>query len=169
MTEKKTILSEKIRKDIDAWVIKYPPEQKQSAVLSALMIVQEDNGGWLTNELVESVAQYLDMPTIAAFEVASFYSMYDLQPVGRYKINVCNSISCLLNGSEKIIAHLCKRLNVKVGETTADGLFTLKKAECLAACIGAPACVIGPDYHENLTPEKMDAILDKLEGTPRGK
>ena len=150
-------------KDIDHWIAKYPPEQKQSAVMAALRIVQENNAGYLTNELMDAVAEYLDMPRIAVYEVATFYSMYEHQPVGRHKIGVCNSISCLLNGSQEIMTHLQDKLGVKLGEVTPDGRFSIKEVECLGACVGAPAVMIGKDYYENLSPEKIDELLEELE------
>lgn len=157
------MLSEKTRQQIDHWVKKYPPEQKQSAVIAALHIVQDENGGWLTEALIHQVADYLNMPQIAVYEVATFYSMFDLAPVGRHKIAVCTSISCMLCGSDKIVSHLKKRLGVDFEQTTADGKFTLKKAECLAACATAPVMQIDCHYYENLTEEKVDHILDALE------
>lgn len=157
-------LSAAIRADIDRWLQKYPPEQKRSGLLYALRIVQEQNGGWLTTPLMDAVAAYLELPKIAVYEVATFYKMYDLQPVGRHKIKVCNSISCMLNGSKKILEHLEHKLNVKSGETTANGLFTVKEVECLAACVNAPVLQLDDrDYHENLTCEKVDALLAQLQ------
>ncbi len=149
--------------EIDTWTAKYPPEQRQSAVMAALRIVQDQNGGWLTNELMDAVAEYLRMPTISVYEVATFYSMYDLEPVGRHKICVCTNISCMLNDSDGIVAHLQKKLGIKTGETTADKRFTLKEVECLGACAGAPMLQIGRTYYEHLTPAKVDEILSKLE------
>jgi NADH-quinone oxidoreductase subunit E len=157
------MLSEQTRKQIDHWISKYPPEQKQSAVLPALRIAQDENGGWLREDLLNAVADYLEMPRIAVYEVATFYSLYDLEPVGRHKIWVCVNISCMLCGSDKIVDHLKKRLGVDFGQTTADGKFTLKKAECLAACANAPAMQIDRQYYENLTTEKIDHILDAME------
>lgn len=156
-------LPENIRKEIDTWIVKYPPEQKQSAVIPALTIVQEHNNGWLSEELMDAVADYLDMPKIAVYEVATFYSMYELKPVGRHKLAVCTNISCMLAGSEKIVKHLKKRLDIGFGETTADGKFALKEVECLGACANAPVIHMGKHYYENLTPEKLDEILDKLD------
>lgn len=158
-----TLLSAETRTAIDRWLAKYPPEHKQSAVMGALSIVQEANGGWLTTELMDAVADYLAMPPIAVYEVATFYSMYELKPVGRHKICVCTNVSCMLCGSEDIVAHLETKLGVKLGETTADNKFTLKEVECLGACGGAPMMQIGREYHENLTPAKVDEILTKLE------
>lgn len=156
-------LSAETKKEIDKWVAKYPADRKQSAVIPALHIVQDENGGWLTKELMNAVADYLEMPHIAVYEVATFYSMYDLEPVGRHKVCVCTNISCLLRGSEQLSEHLKQRLKVNFGETTQDGKFTLKEVECLGACCGAPVVMVDKDYHENLTPEAIDKILDGLE------
>ncbi len=158
-----TLLSTETRAAIDRWIAKYPPDQKQSAVMGALSVVQEANGGWLTTELMDAIADYLEMPPIAVYEVATFYSMYELKPVGRHKLCVCTNVSCMLCGSEDVVAHLEKKLGIKLGETTADNKFTLKEVECLGACGGAPMMQIGREYHENLTPEKLDDILAKLE------
>lgn len=157
------MLSENARKEIDHWLKKYPADRKQSAVIPALHIVQDENGGWLTEELMNDVADYLEMPNVAVYEVATFYSMFDLKPVGRHKIWVCTSISCMLRDSQKIVDHLKKRLGVDFNQTTPDGKFTLRKAECLAACSTAPAMQIDRTYYENLTEETVDHILDSLE------
>jgi NADH-quinone oxidoreductase subunit E len=157
------ILSEETRAAIDRWIAKYPPEQKQSAVMGALSLVQEANGGWLTTELMDAVADYLEMTPIAVYEVATFYSMYELKQVGQHKLCVCTNVSCMLRGSEDIVAHLEKKLGIGFGETTPDKKFTLKEVECLGACGGAPMMQIGREYHENLTPEKVDDILAKLD------
>ena len=150
-----------IRAGIDREIAKYPPAHRASAVMAALRIVQEHHG-WLSAELMDAVADYLGMPPIAVSEVASFYSMYDLKPVGRHKICVCTNISCLLNGSDHVVAHLKQRLGIKPGETTPDGKFTLKEVECLGACVGAPMMQIGKTYYEQLTPDKLDEILKGL-------
>ncbi|MBD3670946.1 MAG: NADH-quinone oxidoreductase subunit NuoE [Gammaproteobacteria bacterium] len=157
------LLTSESRAEIDRWVAKYPEEWKQSASMAALRIAQEQNGGWLTNDLMDAVAEYLDMDPIAVYEVASFYSMYELEPVGRHKISVCTNISCQLCGADDVVSHLKKRLGIDLGETTADGRITLKEVECLGACGGAPMFQIGRDYHENLTPEKIDELLEKLD------
>jgi NADH-quinone oxidoreductase subunit E len=159
-----SLLSYKTKKDIDQWLTKYPPNQRQSAVLYALKTVQEENKGWLTESLMDAVAAYLGMPKIAVYEVATFYNLFELKPVGKHKISVCTNISCMLCDSEGIVQHLEKRLGIKAGETTPDGQFTLKEVECLAACGGAPAVQIGRVYHEKVTPEKIDAILSELAG-----
>lgn len=150
------------REDIDQWVAKYPAEQKQSAVMAALRIVQDQNGGWLTTELMDAVADYLDMDKIHVYEVATFYSMYEHKPVGKHKICVCTNISCMVCGSGEIVEHLQDKLNIKMGETTEDKRFTLKEVECLGACSGAPMLQIGEHYYENLDAEKIDSILDEL-------
>lgn len=161
---KSELLSATARAEIDRWLAKYPAERKQSAVIAALTVVQNENGGSLTTELMDAVAEYLEIPAIAAYEVASFYSMFDLEPVGRHKISVCTNISCMLCGGEKVVEQISDRLGIKLGETTADGRITLnREEECLAACAGAPMMVVDGHYHEYLTPEKIDAILDGLE------
>lgn len=157
-----SILSYQTKQAIDCWLTKYPEDQRQSAVIFALKVVQEENGGWLTVALMDAVAAYLRMPKIAVYEVASFYSLFDLKPVGKHKICVCTNVSCQLNGAEDILKHIKKRLNIEVNETSQDGLFTLKSVECLAACNGAPMMQIGRHYYENLTPTKVDSILEKL-------
>lgn len=157
------LLSDEVRKEIDVWVAKYPIDQKQSAVMPALRIVQENNQGYLTNDLMDAIAEYLDMRPISVYEVATFYSMYELKPVGKTKICVCTNISCLLRGSEEIVDHLNKRLGIGLGETSSDGRYSLKEVECLGACAGAPMFQIDKEYFENLTPERVDEILDSIE------
>jgi len=157
------LISTDAKQRIETWLAKYPPDQRRSAVIPALHIVQDENGGWLSQAHLDAVAEFLQIPNIAVYEVATFYSMFELKPIGRHKIAVCNSISCHLCESANIMAHLEKRLGIKIGETTADGKFTLREVECLAACRNAPAMQVGKIYHESLTPEKVDAILDTLE------
>ncbi|MEJ2591843.1 MAG: NADH-quinone oxidoreductase subunit NuoE [Candidatus Thiodiazotropha sp.] len=157
------LFNPEVRAEIDRWIAKYPPEWKQSAVMAALRIVQDDNGGWLTTELMDDVAAYLEMPPIAVYEVATFYSMYELKPVGKHKICVCTNVSCMINRADVIVEHLEKRLGIGFGEVTEDGRFSLKEVECLGACGGAPMMQIGKQYYENLTPEIVDAILEGLE------
>lgn len=160
---KEQLFNADIRQRLDSWVAKYPARQSQSAVIPALHILQAENEGWLSEAIMDALAVYLDMPAISVYEVATFYTMFDLKPVGKHKLNVCTNISCLLNGSEDIVAHLEKRLNVRLGETTEDGKYTLRQVECLGACCGAPMMQIGRDYHEYLTTEKLDNILDGLD------
>jgi NADH-quinone oxidoreductase subunit E len=155
-------LSDNLKNQIDQWIAKFPIDQKQSAVLPALLLTQEEHQGWLSDELLRLVADYLQMPYIAVYEVAAFYSMYELKPVGKYKLAICTNISCMLAGCDKIVDHLKKRLNINVGETTPDGKFTLKEVECLGACANAPVMHFNHAYHENLTPEKIDSILKEL-------
>jgi NADH-quinone oxidoreductase subunit E len=157
-------LSESLKADIDKWTKKYPPERRQSAVLPALTLAQEVNQGYLSTELIDAVADYLNMSRVTAYEVATFYSMYELKPVGQHKIGVCTNISCMLRGCDKIVKHLKDRLQINFGETTADGRFTLKEVECLGACANAPVVHIGQRYYEDLTPKKIDEILDSCDG-----
>ncbi len=157
-------LSEHARSEIDRWIKKYPEGQKQSAVLAALREVQHENQGHLTTELMDAVAEYLDMPLIAVYEVVAFYSMLETEKVGRHSISVCTNISCMLNGSDEIVQHIEKKLGIKTGDSTEDGRYYLKQEEeCLAACCAAPMMMVDHVYHENLTPEKVDEILEKLE------
>jgi NADH-quinone oxidoreductase, E subunit len=148
--------------EIDRWLAKYPPERKQSAVMAALTIAQDQNGGWLTSELVNEIADYLQMPPVAVQEVATFYSMYEHKPVGQHKICVCTNISCMLCESEHIVQHLQQTLGIGFGQITPDGKFSLKEVECLGACVNAPMMLIGKTYYENLTTEKVDDILARL-------
>lgn len=155
-------LPEKLRREIDEWLLRYPPEQKRSGVFFALRRVQEENGGSLTVGLMDAVAAHLGMPKIAVYEVAAFYTMYHLKPVGKHVVEICTNISCMLNGAEEILEHVKEKLKVDLNETTTDGQFTLKEVECLGACVAAPVCQIGKDYHENLTKEKIDKLLAGL-------
>ncbi len=157
------LIDEESKAEIDQWIRKYPQDQKQSAVMAALRIMQDANGGWLTEDLMDAVAEYLEMPKVSVYEVATFYSMYELKPVGRHKICVCTNVSCMLCGSDRIVEHLKGRLGIDFGEITEDGRFSLKEVECLGACGGAPMMQIGRQYYENLTPEKVDEILDALD------
>jgi NADH-quinone oxidoreductase subunit E len=161
--DKDTLLTPEVRAEIDKHVAKYPPEWKQSAVMPALTIVQEHNGGSLTTELMDQVAAYLDMAATAVYEVATFYAMYDLEPVGRHKVSVCNSVSCMLCGSEELMEHIEKKYGVEPGGTTADGKFTFKEFECLGACRHAPAVMVDKTYHECVTPESFDKLIKKLD------
>jgi len=157
------LLSEKSKLEIDKWVAKYPVDQKQSAVMAALRIAQDANSGSLTTELMNEIAQYLEMPPIAVYEVSSFYSMYEHKPVGKFKISVCTNISCLLCGSDQVLEQLYSKIGIKPGETTSDGKYTIKEVECLGACVGAPMMQIGREYYEHLTADKIDEIIDQLD------
>lgn len=156
------LLSAAARAEIDKEIAKYPPEHKMSAVMAALRIAQDEHG-WLSVPLMDQVAEVLEMRPIQVYEVATFYSMYEVNPVGRHKICVCTNVSCLLCGSDDVVEYLKQKLGIGFGETTADGRFTLKEVECLAACGGAPVCQIGRKYYENLTPQKIDEILAGLD------
>jgi NADH-quinone oxidoreductase subunit E len=154
-------LSDHARHEIDHWIAKFPPDRKRSAVLAALRTVQHDSNGYLTRDSMDAVADYLGLPKIQVYEVATFYSMFETKPVGRHHISVCTNISCMLCGGDEILAHVEKRLGVKCGESTPDGRFYIKREEeCLAACNNAPMMMVDHVYYENLTPEKVDEVLD---------
>ena len=159
-----SLLNREIKEEIDHWVQKFPEGKQRSAIIAALHSVQHFNNGFLTSELMNQVAEYLDVPKIQVFEVASFYSMFNTQPVGKHEISVCTNISCMLRGSDEIVDHIEKRLQIKSGESTADGnIFLKKEEECLAACTGAPMLMLDHQYIENLDIKKVDEILDQLE------
>ena len=157
-------LSEHVREEIDRSVKTFPEGRQRSAVISALRAVQHENQGYLTPELMDAVAEYLDLPPIQVYEVATFYSMFETEPVGRHSISVCTNISCMLRGSGEIVEHLEQKFGIKTGESTEDGKFYLKREEeCLAACCGAPMMMVDHEYFENLTPAKVDALLERLD------
>ncbi|MXY15112.1 MAG: NAD(P)H-dependent oxidoreductase subunit E [Proteobacteria bacterium] len=156
-------LSDYVRGEVEDWLARYPVDQKQSAVLGALRALQHEDG-YLKTEKMDAVAAYLDMPPIAVYEVASFYSMFVLKPVGRHTLAVCTNLSCMLCGADKIVEHLEHKLGIGLGESTPDGKFFLKnEEECLAACCGAPMMQVNHAYEENLTIEKVDRILEALD------
>ncbi|MDQ1362241.1 MAG: NADH-quinone oxidoreductase subunit [Pseudomonadota bacterium] len=164
MSASNSILNAHSLHEIDDWIKRYPADQKQSAVLAALRIAQHQNNGYLTTGLMDAVANYLAMDKIAVYEVASFYSMYELKPVARHNIAICTNVCCMLMGSDTIVNHLERKLGIKLGESTADGRIYLKKEEeCLAACAGGPMMQVNHVYHTNLTPQKVDEIIDGLE------
>ena len=156
------MISSEAKKQIDAWIAKYPDGRQSSAVMEALKIVQAENDNSLTSETIQAVADYLDMPGIAAAEVATFYENYNHKAVGKHTIRICHNISCMLNGADDLVAYLEKKLGVKTGEVSKDGLVNVKKVECLGVCVGAPMFQIGDQYYENLTEEKIDEIVDGL-------
>jgi len=158
----KITLSADVCSEIDKWIAKYPSDQKQSAVIPALHIVQDAYDGSLTTELMDAVAEHLDMQYMSVYEVATFYSMFELSPVGKNKICICTNVSCQLRGSDDIVDHIKSKLGIGLGETTEDGKYTLKEVECLGACGGAPMFLLNKKYYENLTAEKVDEILDAL-------
>ncbi len=154
-------LSAEVRAEIDRWAARFPPDRRRSAVIAALHAVQHELG-YLTREGMDAVAAHLGLPPIQVYEVASFYSMFETQPVGRHHISVCTNISCMLCGGEELLAHVERRLGIKVGESTPDGRFYLKREEeCLAACNGAPMMMVDHVYYENLTPEAVDRVLEE--------
>ena len=172
MTEQAKTLTDMLPQEaideINVWIGKYPADRKKSAVMGALMVAQNNNNNYLSEELMNAVADYLEIPHIAAYEVASFYTMYNLKPVGKHVINICTNISCMLRGSEDIVKHCEKTLGIKLGETTADNLISLKEVECAGACAGAPMCEVDHVYHENLTPEYMDEMINRFKSESEG-
>ena len=158
------LLNQHTREEIDAWVARFPPEQKRSAVIQALVAAQHQNGGFLDTDLMDAVAEYLGLPAIHVYEVASFYSMFETRPVARHNVAICTNISCMLMGSDDIVEHVEKKLGISIGESTEDGRIYLKcEEECLAACRNGPMMQVDHVYYENLTPEMVDEILDALE------
>jgi len=156
-------LSAAVRDEIDRWLAKFPPDRKRSAVISALHAAQHENDGYLTPDLMDAVAAYLGLAPIQVYEVATFYSMFETKPVGRHHVSICTNISCMLRGSQEIVDMIEKKLGIKTGESTADGRIYLKREEeCLAACTGAPMMMVDHVFHEHLTSESIDKILDEL-------
>jgi NADH-quinone oxidoreductase subunit E len=157
-------LSAHVREEIDRWLTQYPPDRKRSAVLWALHAVQHESGGYVSAELMEAVADYLDLSPVDVYEVASFYSMIETEPRGRHSISVCTNISCMLRGGDELVRHIEERLGCRLGQVTGDGRIYLKREEeCLAACAGAPMMMVDHKYYENLTLQRVDEILDGLE------
>src|SRR3954465_13512204 len=160
---KRAFLTPHTRHEIDEWIGRFPTGRHRSAVLSALRFTQEQNNGFLTPELMDGVAEYLRLPSIQVYEVATFYSMFETQPCGRHHVSICTNISCMLNGAEDLVAHCERKLGIKLGESTKDGrIFLKREEECLAACTGAPMMMVDHVFHEYLTPEKVDKVLDEL-------
>jgi NADH-quinone oxidoreductase subunit E len=158
------LLSDHAKEVIEQWKSKFPEGRERSAVISALHVVQHENGGYLTAELMNAVADYLDLPTIQVYEVATFYSMFQTKPVGRHNVAICTNVSCMLRGSDEIVEHVEAKLGVKIGDSTDDGRIYLKREEeCLAACCGAPMMMVNHKYYENLTTDQVDEILDGLD------
>lgn len=160
------LLSEATRATIDGWLGRFPdtPEGRRSAIIQSLVAVQHQNGGWVSAELMDAVADYLGVPQVWVYEVANFYSMIETEAVGRHSISICTNISCMLCGADRVVEHVENKLGIKMGDTTPDGRIFLKvEEECVAACTGAPMMIVDGHYHENLTPEKIDEILDGLE------
>jgi len=163
LASKLSLLSEKTRQEIDHWVAKFPPGRQRSASLAALRAAQEQNEGFLTADLMDAVAEYLKLPPVQVYEVARFYSMFETHPCGRHHVSICTNISCMLNGGEELLQHAARKLGIGVNQSTPDGRIFLKEEhECLAACTGAPMMMVDHLFHEYLTPEKLDVILDEL-------
>jgi len=157
-------LSPHIREEIDRWTARFPEDRKRSAIIGGLHAAQHENKGYLTVELMDGVADYLGLPPIQVYEVANFYGMFQTRPVGRHDVSICTNVSCMLRGSDEIVAHCEKKLGIKLGESTEDGrIFLKKEEECLAACVGAPMMMVDHKYYENLTTDKVDEILDGLD------
>ena len=155
------MLSDDARTRIDREVAKYPADQRQSAVMSALAIAQDEHG-WLSTPLMDEVANYLGMPPIAVYEVASFYEMYNLKPTGRFKLTICTNLPCALQGATAAAEHLKKRLGIGFGETTADGRFTLKEGECMGACGDAPVFIVNNrSMCSHMHPDQIDKLLEE--------
>jgi len=156
------MLSSETRKQIDREIAKYPADQKQSAVMSALALAQAEHG-WLSTEIMDAVAGYLEMAPVAVYEVASFYTMYNLQPVGRFKVSICTNLPCALSGAAAAAAHLKEKLGIGFNETTADGTFTLKEGECMGACGDAPVLIVNDRRMCSwMTPSRLDELVDEL-------
>ena len=164
-TESKiNLLSAHTREEIDGWIARFPPDRKRSAVLQALIAAQHQNEGYLTSDFMDAVAEYLELPPIQVYEVATFYSMFETSPVARHNVAICTNISCMLMGSDTIVEHVENKLGIKIGESTEDGRIYLKcEEECLAACAGGPMMQVDHVYHTELTPDKVDEILDALD------
>lgn len=155
-------LSSTLKSDIDHWVRKFPQGRQASAVIPALTLVQ-DQEGYLTEPMMDAVADYLDMPHIAVYEVATFYTMFKLEPSGKYQLEICTNISCMLSGCKNIVKHVQDRLDIDFDQTSKNGMFTLRSVECLGSCGTAPVMKLGKDYIENLTVDKIDELLRELE------
>ena len=158
------MLSEATKARFDREVAKYPADQKQSAVMACLAIVQQEQGH-VSREAEDMIAQYLGMPPIAVYEVTTFYNMYNQQPVGKFKLNVCTNLPCQLRDGQGALEHLCSRLGVEEGGTTSDGVFTVQKCECLGACADAPVLLVNDRQMLSfMSPERLDELVDTLKG-----
>jgi NADH-quinone oxidoreductase subunit E len=157
-------LSAHVKEEIEHWKVRFPADRQRSAVISALHAVQHENHGFVSAEQMNAVAEYLDLPTIQVYEVATFYSMFQTREVGRNEVAICTNVACMLRGADDIVDHVEGKLGIKIGESTADGkIFLKQEEECIAACCGAPALMVNHKYHENLTKEMVDEILDGLD------
>jgi NADH-quinone oxidoreductase subunit E len=157
-------LTAHVKDEIEHWKARFPEDRQRSAVISALHAVQHENHGFVTAEQMNSVAEYLDLPTIQVYEVATFYSMFQTKEVGRNEVAICTNVACMLRGADDIVGHVESKLGIKLGESTEDGkVFLKQEEECIAACCGAPALMVNHKYYENLTKEMVDEILDGLD------
>lgn len=155
-------LSEVVQQEVDHWLTKFPADKRRSAVIAGLLKAQAENQGWLKQESIDSLADYLEIPRIEAYEVATFYDMFELEPIGRHKIGICTNVSCMLRGSSEVVAAVEQRLAIRMGETSQDKQFTLRETECLGACVNAPVCQHNDgDYHENLTLDSMLSLIEQ--------
>ena len=160
--DKAIALSADARAKIDREVAKYPPGQKRSAVMAALAVVQDEHG-WLSTEAMDAVARYLEIPPVAVYEVASFYTMFNIEPIGRFKLTICTNLPCALQGATAAAAHLKRKLGIDFNETTGDGLFTLKQGECFGACGDAPVVLVNNKRMKCwMHADKLDALLTEL-------
>ncbi len=156
-------LSSHIKEEIEQWKARFPEDRQRSAVISALHAMQHENKGFVTAEQMNAIAEYLELPAIHVYEVATFYSMFQTQEVGRNEVAICTNVSCMLRGADDLIEHVEKKLGAKLGASTDDGkVFLKREEECIAACCGAPAMMVNHKYYENLTVEMVDEILDGL-------
>lgn len=161
------ILSTKAIEQINHWLEKYPSDRKRAALIPALTIVQEEHG-YLKQQSMDALADYLEIPKIAVYEVASFYSMFRLNPAGKHVVSLCTNVSCMLAGSDQLKSWFKTELGISPGETSSDGLFSLKEVECLAACGGAPMLEVNKQYHENLNVEKLAHLIKEIKSTDGG-
>lgn len=157
-------LSTHVREEIDAWKERFPADRQRSAVIRALHLVQHENQGYIEAHQMNAVAEYLELPPIQVYEVATFYSMFQTRECGRNEVSICTNVSCMLRGAEELVEHVEQKLGIRTGESTPDGrIFLKKEEECIAACCGAPAMQVNHKYYENLTSDMVDEILDGLE------
>ena len=157
-------LSTHIREEIESWKARFPKDRQRSAVISALHAVQHENRGFVTAEQMNAIADYLALPSIQVYEVATFYSMFQTKEVGRNEVAICTNVACMLRGADELVEHVENKLGLKLGESSEDGrVFLKREEECIAACCGAPAMMVNHKYYENLTVEMVDEILDGLD------
>jgi len=157
-------LSTHIKEEIESWKARFPKDRQRSAVISALHAVQHENRGFVTAEQMNAIAEYLELPSIQVYEVATFYSMFQTKEVGRNEVAICTNVACMLRGADELVEHVENKLGLKLGESSADGkVFLKREEECIAACCGAPAMMVNHKYYENLTVEMVDEILDGLD------